>query len=136
MLYMRSLIGWFLVSVSEISQRGWQNSLGNARSLDMPNHRKNHRKLILIYDHTFSGIPRWYCGKESACQGRRCKRHRFNLWYRKILCSRKRQPTLSWEIPWIPLNRGVWWAAVHGFTKNCTQLSNWAHIVCISSLPL
>ena len=38
--------------------------------------------------------PRWCSGKESACQCRRCKRHRFNPWVVKILWRRKRQPTL------------------------------------------
>ena len=38
-------------------------------------------------------LPIWYSGKESACQYRRCKRHRFNPWVRKIPWSRKWQPT-------------------------------------------
>ena len=38
--------------------------------------------------------PRWCSGKESACQCRRCKRHRFNPWVEKIPWRRKQQPTL------------------------------------------
>ena len=38
-------------------------------------------------------IPRWCRGKESACQCRRRKRHRFNPWVRKIHWNRKWQPT-------------------------------------------
>ena len=38
------------------------------------------------------GLPRWCSGKESACQCRRCKRHRFNPWVRKIQWRRKWQP--------------------------------------------
>ena len=38
-------------------------------------------------------IPRWCSGKESACQCRKGKRCRFNLWVRKIPWSRKWQPT-------------------------------------------
>ena len=30
------------------------------------------------------GFPQWFSGKESAYQWRRCKRHGFNLWIRKI----------------------------------------------------
>ena len=30
------------------------------------------------------GFPRWYSGKESACQCRRHKRHEFSPWVRKI----------------------------------------------------
>ena len=39
------------------------------------------------------GLPRWHSGKESACQGRICKRHSFDLWVRNIPWSRKWQPT-------------------------------------------
>ena len=38
--------------------------------------------------------PRWCSGKETACQCRRFKRHRFNLLVGKIPWSRKWQPTL------------------------------------------
>ena len=37
--------------------------------------------------------PRWYSGKESACQCRRCKIRSFNPWVGKIPWSRKWQPT-------------------------------------------
>ena len=36
----------------------------------------------------------WFSGKESACQCRRCKRHGFDPWVRKIPWSRKWQSTL------------------------------------------
>ena len=36
------------------------------------------------------GLPWWLSGKVSACQ---CKRHRFDLWVRKIPWKRKWQPT-------------------------------------------
>ena len=36
----------------------------------------------LVYkEHTRWGVPWWLSGKESVCQ---CRRHRFNLWSRKI----------------------------------------------------
>ena len=38
--------------------------------------------------------PRWRSGKETTCQCRRYKRHRFNLLAGKIPWSRKWQPTL------------------------------------------
>ena len=31
---------------------------------------------------------------------------------------------LAWRIP---MDRGAWWATVHGVTKSQTWLSNWAH---------
>ena len=40
-----------------------------------------------------SGIPRWPIGKESACQGRRHKKHKVDPCFRKILWIRKWQPT-------------------------------------------
>ena len=39
------------------------------------------------------GFPRWYRGKESAYQRRRCRRLRFNLWVGKIPRRRKWQAT-------------------------------------------
>ena len=38
-------------------------------------------------------LPNWHSGKESASQGRRCKRHRFDPWAWKIPWRRKWQPT-------------------------------------------
>ena len=38
------------------------------------------------------GLARWYSGRESTCQLRRCKRHGFSLCVRKIPWSRKWQP--------------------------------------------
>ena len=39
------------------------------------------------------GFPGGVSGKEPACQFRRCKRHGFDAMVRKILWSRKWQPT-------------------------------------------
>ena len=50
-----------------------------------------------------SSSSKWHSGKESACQCRRHKRHRFNPWVGKIPWSRKWQPTpvvLLEKIPW------------------------------------
>ena len=33
---------------------------------------------------------------------------------------------LAWRIP---MDRGAWWATVHGVEKSQTQFSNWAHMV-------
>ena len=41
------------------------------------------------WSHPRNGIPRWYSGKESACQFRRC---RFDPWVRKISWSRNWPP--------------------------------------------
>ena len=46
-----------------------------------------------LVSYTFWGLPRWNSHKESACQCRRCRRHRFDPWVGKRLWSRKWQPT-------------------------------------------
>ena len=50
-----------------------------------------------------SGLPRWHSGKESTCQYKRSKRHRFDPWVGKIPWRRKWQPTpvfLTGKSPW------------------------------------
>ena len=49
-----------------------------------------------------SRLPRWLSSKESTC--RRCKRHGFNPWVRKIPWRRKCQPTLAF-LPGKPLGQ-------------------------------
>ena len=51
----------------------------------------------------WSGLTRWFSGKESACLWRRHRRHGFNPWMGKIPWRRKWQPTpvcLPGEFPW------------------------------------
>ena len=57
--------------------------------------------------------------KQSACQDRRC---RFDPWVGKIPWKRKWQPTLVF-LPGKSLDRGAWWAAVHGVPKSQIRLS-------------
>jgi len=49
-------------------------------------------------------FPDGSSGKEPACQGRRCKRHRFNPWVGKTNPLEKEMVTHSsipaWRIPW------------------------------------
>ena len=52
--------------------------------------RKFKKEGIYIYVYT---LLRWLSDKESVCQCRKCKRHRFNPWVRKIPWKRKWQPT-------------------------------------------
>ena len=48
-----------------------------------------------MYEPTFRNTvaPRWLSGKDSACQCRRHRRHRFSPWVGKIPWRRKWQPT-------------------------------------------
>ena len=43
---------------------------------------------------SISGLPRWLSGKESVCQCRWPRRHRFNPWAGKIPWRRKWQPSI------------------------------------------
>ena len=60
-------------------------------------------------------------GKEHTCQCRRHKRHGFNFWVRKIPWRRKWQPTQHSCLE-NPMDRGAWWATVHGAAKSWTWL--------------
>ena len=71
---------------------------------------------------TSLGLPRRHSGKESICQ---CKRYRFDPWVGKIPWSRK--PTTVF-LPGKFLDRGAWWAIIHGFAKNRTQLSTYKRL--------
>ena len=83
-----------------------------------------------LFDHEACGIlgfPGGASGKESTCWCRRCKKTRVQ--------------SLGWEDPQEegmathssilvqgnPMDRGAWWAIVHGVTKSWTRLSNWGH---------
>ena len=73
------------------------------------------------------GLPRWHKGKGSACQCRRHKRYRFNPWVWKILWSRKWHP-FQYSCLENFMDRGAWWATVHGITKCWTWLSVHAYV--------
>jgi len=54
------------------------------------------------------GLPRWLSGKESTCQSRRCRRHEFYPWVRKITWSRK------WQLPPVILAQKIPWTEEPG----------------------
>ena len=47
--------------------------------------------IYLTHTISVSGLPRWHSSKESTCQYKRSKRHRFDPWVRKIPWRRKWQ---------------------------------------------
>ena len=65
------------------------------------------------------GFPGGTSGKEHACQCRRHKRHRFNSWVRKIPCRRHGKP-VQYSCLEKSMDRGAWWATVHGVAKSWT----------------
>ena len=78
--------------------------------------------MILGIHTLLSGLPRWCSGKESACQSRRCRRCWFNPWVGRIPCNRKWQ-LLQYSHLENSMDRGAWWATVHGIATSNTQLS-------------
>ena len=61
----------------------------------------------------FREHPWWVSGKESTCQ---CRRHGFNPWVRKIPGEGNGNP-LQYSFLGNPMDRGAWWAMVHGVEK-------------------
>ena len=70
-------------------------------------------------------FPRWHSGIESACQYRRCKRHSFDPWVRKIPCRRKWKPILAF-LPEKSTDRRIWRATVHG-SQSQTRLNTYTN---------
>ena len=60
-----------------------------------------------------TGLPRWFSGKESVCQCRRC---RFDAWVGKIP-RRSQWQSIQYSCLRNPMDRGAWWATVHGVTE-------------------
>ena len=63
----------------------------------------------------------WLSGKELACQ---CKKCGFVPWVGKIPWRREWQSTPVF-LPGKPMNRGVWWATVHGVSKSRAWHKDW-----------
>ena len=74
-----------------------------------------------------TGLPRWLSCNESTCQ---CRRHEFDPWV-----GSGRSPggghgnLLHYSCLGNPMDRGAWWATIHGVTKSWTRLSDWAHLI-------
>ena len=61
------------------------------------------------------------CGKEPTCQCRRCKRRGFDPGSGKSPGGGHGSP-LQYSCLQNPMDRGPWWATVHGVTKSQTHL--------------
>ena len=59
---------------------------------------------------------------ESACQWRRCKKHRFNRWQGRSPGGGNGNP-LQYSCLGNPMDRGTWWATVHGVSNSWTWQS-------------
>ena len=66
------------------------------------------------------GFPGGASGKESTCQGRRCKRRGLDPWVGKIPLE-KEMVTYASSPAWrIPMDRGAWWATVYRVKESDT----------------
>ena len=68
-------------------------------------------------------LPRWLSGKESTCQYRK---QWFDLWVEMKPCVGNCS-AVQYSCLGNPVDRGAWWATVHGITRNQGGLSNWVH---------
>ena len=66
-------------------------------------------------------------GKDTTCQCWRCKGCGLNPWVRKFLCRRKQQPTPVFMENL--MDRGAWWATVHGVTKSQIWLKQLSTVI-------
>ena len=64
-----------------------------------------------------TGLPRWCSGKESACTHKRCG---FNLWGQEDSPGVGNGNPLQHSCLENPMDRGAWWATVHGVAKSQT----------------
>ena len=87
-------------------------------------HGNGSMNYLAIKCRIWPGFPGGASGKESACQCRRCKGHRFDPWVRKVPWERNDSPLQNSYLE-NPRDRGAWQITVHGVTKSWTRLSDW-----------
>ena len=75
---------------------------------------EEYSNLTLLRWEQEKGFPGGASGEEPACQ---CRRHGLDPWDGKETATHS--SILAWEIP---MDRGAWWAAVHGIEKSQTGL--------------
>ena len=85
----------------------------------------NYMPTKLLRARVVWGLPRWHSGKESDCQCRRCRRHRFDPWVGKIIWRRKWQPTPVFLPEKLYGQRSLVGYTLWGH-KSQTGLSDWA----------
>ena len=75
------------------------------------------------------GFPGGASSKESTCQCRRHKTHRFDPWVRKVPGEGNSNP-LQCSCLENPMDRGAWWATVHRVTKSQMPLKRFNMHAC------
>ena len=91
--------------------------------------------VLMIRNYTFiclggstppPGLPRWHSGKESSCQCRSHERQSSIPGSRRSPGGQHGNP-LQYSCLENLMDRGAWWAIVHGVSKSGTRLSARAH---------
>ena len=91
--------------------------------------------VLMIRNYTFicsggstppPGLPRWHSGKESSCQCRSHERQSSIPGSRRSPGGEHGNP-LQYSCLENLMDRGAWWAIVHGVSKSGTRLSTRAH---------
>ena len=82
-------------------------------------HKESNMTEQLPLKHT--GFPGGASGKKPACQCRRCERHGYDPWVRKIPWRRKCNP-LQYSCLENSMDREAWWATGHRVAQSQTQL--------------
>ena len=90
-------------------------------------------QAFLLHTIFMLDFPGGVSGKESDCECGRCKRCGFNPWVRKIPREGNGNP-LQYSPLGKPMDRGGWWATVHGVTKSWTRLSRHTHTFVLYNL--
>ena len=96
----------------------------NYRKLFFPFLWIDWRSLELVFVHTVTKVLSWWL---------RCKESAYNAGDLGPIPGLGRSPGEENGYPLQnsclenPMDRGAWWATIHGVTKSQTQLSNWAY---------
>ena len=80
---------------------------------------------LQLQEMLWARLPRWLSGKESAYQCRRLRKGKFNSWVGRSPEGGNGNP-LQYSCLENPMDRGAWWATLHGVTKSQTWLGTHA----------
>ena len=127
--WMASLTQWTWVWVNS---RSWWWTARPVVLWFMESQRVGHDWVTdLIWSDNYIGLLWWVRGKDSTCNTGDClqwRRRGFDPWDRKI-CWEGNDNLLQYFSLGNPMDRGTWWATVHGDTKSWTWLRDWACIL-------